>query len=486
MSKRMLRKLLSGILAISIVMGSGEHLALASEIQGQISDENIADGVEEDLQDNSAEDSRQSILSEETEEDFQAEQLPSEKVDEEEALQGDSEEDLETAPSVSEEEISAWEEKQLSQGFLDLGPDHLDAQNGVSAAAEGIENAGTGSASFSKITNLLVLVRFQDQTDDYMNAQNSARLDATYNSTSMQGSMKDYVEAMSYGELTVDTAIFPRSESTMYCSVQVEHTIDYYLTYSETPVITDNTERGYMTSEERFERERALCDEVLRKVKTEIESELTEAQLADNGDGYIDSISFAFDTIAADAKGRIQYADLLWPHKTSYASPVTIHGLYMSSYNFLSRGTDNVGMMGSTRQITSTAVHEFMHTLGLPDLYHYTKSGSPVGGWDVMASTARPTPQLLNAYYQREYMQWGDPLETISSSQNITITAPDFSDGSERYAVKLVSPYNTKEFFVAEFRSLEGYDRVLPAADSGYTPGLLVYRIVEEDAANNV
>ena len=486
MKKRMLQRLLSGILVFSIIMGTRQHLVLASEIQGQISDENALDSVEEDSQDNSAEESTQSILPEETEEESQAEQLPSEETEEEEVLQEEAEEDLEPASSVSEKEIAAWEEKQLSQGFLDLGPDHLDAQNGVSTAAEGIENADTGSASFSQINNLLVLVRFQDQTDDYMNAQNSARLDATYNSTSMMGSMKDYVEAMSYGELTVDTAIFPRSESTLYCSVQVDHTIDYYLTYSETPVITDNTERGYLTSSDRFAREKALCDEILRKVKAEIESELTEAQLDENGDGYIDSISFAFDTIAADAKGRIQYADLLWPHKTSYASPVTIHGIYMSSYNFLSRGTDNVGMMGSTRQVTSTAVHEFMHTLGLPDLYHYTKSGSPVGGWDVMSSTASPTPQLLNAYYQREYMQWGDPLETISSSQNITLTAPGFSDGSEKYAVKLVSPYNTKEFFVAEFRNLEGYDRVLPAADSGYTPGLLVYRIVEEDAANNV
>ena len=479
MRKRMLRKLLAGILAISIVMGSGEHLALASEIQGQISDENIADGVEEDPQDNFAEESMQNILPEESEEESQAEQLPSEEVDEEEVLQEDSEEDLEAASSVSEEEIAAWEEKQMSQGFLDLGPDHLDAQNGVSAASEGIENAGTGSASFSKINNLLVLVRFQDQTDDYMNAQNSARLDATYNSTSMQGSMKDFVEAMSYGELTVDTAIFPRSESTMYCSVQVEHTIDYYLTYSETPVITDNTERGYMTSEERFKRERALCDEILRKVKAEIESELTEAQLDENGDGYIDSISFAFDTIAADAKGRIQYADLLWPHKTSYASPVTVHGLYMSSYNFLSRGTDNVGMMG-TKQCSGIIVHEFLHTLGLPDLYRYSKEGTPVGKWDVMATTSVQRPQNLNAWYQREYMGWGEKLEEITQSQHVILYPACYEDSNEKYAVKIADPEHPNQFFVAEFRKTEGNDASL---SSSCTSGLLVYRIVDDFSA---
>ena len=79
----------------------------------------------------------------------------------------------------------------------------------------------------------------------------------------------------------------------------------------------------------------------------------------------------------------------------------------------------------------------------------------------VMANTASVTPQNLSAYYQREYMEWGEPLDTITKSTHVTLSAAQYDDPSEKYAVKIVSSSNPNEIFVVEFRNLSGNDQVL-------------------------
>lgn len=390
----------------------------------------------------------------------------SEDHDLEAFVESDSNEEDDTDAIGEERAQSAWEIQMRRQAFLDHGPDYLDAGNDISVASNEIDVFSSRSSDLENINNILVLVRFQGQ-DEYMNGENSIRLNRTYNT--MEGSMQEYISEMSYGELNVSTQFFPQSSSATYYSIEVDQPIEYYLAAT-----AENTE-GYFTFSERMEREKALCDEVLRKLKIENRSELQQYDFDSNADGYMDSISFAFDT--ASAIYPINHNDLLWPHKTSYVSSETINGISMYSYNFLSRGTDSWGIMGSEFSSSATAIHEFMHTLGLPDLYRYTRTGTPVGCWDVMANTASVKPQNLSAYYQREYMEWGEPLDTITKSTHVTLSAAQYDDPSEKYAVKIVSSSNPNEIFVVEFRNLSGNDQVLSSYCTG---GLLVYRMVND------
>ena len=43
------------------------------------------------------------------------------------------------------------------------------------------------------------------------------------------------------------------------------------------------------------------------------------------------------------------------------------------------------GLAGALYRSSTAVVHEFMHTLGLPDLYRYMdQSAYPMGPWDIM------------------------------------------------------------------------------------------------------
>ncbi len=55
----------------------------------------------------------------------------------------------------------------------------------------------------------------------------------------------------------------------------------------------------------------------------------------------------------------------------------------------------------------STFIHEFGHSLGLPDVYARTSSNS-TGGWEVMSATSSPSPQNLSAW-SRLQLGWLKP-----------------------------------------------------------------------------
>ena len=69
--------------------------------------------------------------------------------------------------------------------------------------------------------------------------------------------------------------------------------------------------------------------------------------------------------------------------------------------------------------------HEMFHSLGAPDLYHYTSDGiSPVGSWDLMENNANP-PQHMGAYMKYKYGNWISTIPTISTSGTYTLKSFD-------------------------------------------------------------
>jgi immune inhibitor A len=118
----------------------------------------------------------------------------------------------------------------------------------------------------------------------------------------------------------------------------------------------------------------------------------------------------AFADLTADEQAC---ADRIWPHRFSLAldlgkGPVMEgranarggvdigNGLWVLDYNVQSEYTE-----------VSTFIHEFGHSLGLPDIYAQQTSNS-TASWEAMSGTASPEPQELSAW-SRMVLGWLKP-----------------------------------------------------------------------------
>ncbi len=117
-----------------------------------------------------------------------------------------------------------------------------------------------------------------------------------------------------------------------------------------------------------------------------------------------------FDTLTKAEQGC---ADRLWPHRFSLSQNLgkgpTINnvtndrggidignGLWVLDYNMQSEYTE-----------VSTFIHEFGHSLGLPDVYASQTSNS-TASWEVMSATSSPEPQEMSAW-SRMVLGWMKP-----------------------------------------------------------------------------
>ena len=117
-----------------------------------------------------------------------------------------------------------------------------------------------------------------------------------------------------------------------------------------------------------------------------------------------------FDSLTADEQAC---ADRIWPHRFALSQNlgkgpsvdgamnarggVDIgNGLWVLDYNMQSEYTE-----------VSTFIHEFGHSLGLPDVYARQTNNS-TGSWEAMSSTTSPRPQELSAW-SRTVLGWMHP-----------------------------------------------------------------------------
>ena len=137
-----------------------------------------------------------------------------------------------------------------------------------------------------------------------------------------------------------------------------------------------------------------------------------------------------FDTLTTQ---ELECADRIWPHRfmvqrregqgpsvNGVRNPrggVPIReGLWARDYNMQSEYTE-----------PSTFIHEFGHSIGLPDVYARQTNNS-TGPWELMSSTASPSPQGLSAW-SRVTLGWLKP----------TVIFPPEADGAESLNASLVT-----------------------------------------------
>jgi M6 family metalloprotease-like protein len=326
--------------------------------------------------------------------------------------------------------------------WVNISPERMGEIRKQAVTQMGLSNSGR-APSTGTLNNIAIFIRFSDQTEY---TQNISTYNAMFNGTT-GNTMQSYFWEVSYNTLNIPTSYYP-TPSTTVVSWQDSHPRGYYSPYSSSNTI------GYSGDTERTDREFTLLVNAVNGVSSQIPTSLN---LDGDNDGMVDNVCFIIKG------GTDGWAELLWPHRWAiYDRYVYINSKRVYDFNFqLSDylSTSGVGVL----------CHEMFHSLGAPDLYHYSYDGLvPVGPWDVMENDGNP-PQHMSAYMKYKYGHWISTIPVLSTDGTYTLN-PLTSATNNCY--KIPSPNSSSEYFVVEYRRKTGtFENSLPGS------GLLVYRV---------
>ena len=299
------------------------------------------------------------------------------------------------------------------------------------------------------LNNISIFIRFSDD-EQFTNTFSS--IDNMFNDVSENAnSMINYFKAASYNALTIQTSFYPGHNGETIISYQDSYPKNYYQPYNS----VDNPD-GYNGDDERRGREFTLLQNAVAYVNNNYPVP-TNLNIDYDNDGYVDNVCFI-------VKGQVgEWSSLLWPHMwTLYDREVYINGKQVYTFNFQLADAKNYFNTG-------TMCHEMNHTLGAPDLYHYSSSGpTPVGSWDLMGTTLSP-PQQCGAYMKMKYGHWIDDIPEITQG-GIYELNPLGSSSPENVAYKIASS-DPDQYYVLEYR------KNTFCFDGVGNSGLLIYRI---------
>ncbi len=225
----------------------------------------------------------------------------------------------------------------------------------------------------------------------------------------------------------------------------------------------------------RYDTPDAMAYEVIERIRTSSPGnnpdclDVSGYNLDLNGDGCVDNLTILVQGDNINGEDH--------SFKTDYGGAETINGLYVRCYNAMP--SSGVLGGGGARLIS----HEFLHTLGLPDLYRKDivpgQEGGPVGIWDVMAGSASTVPQYPLGYLRaREGWLEGDQVGEITGSGTYTLTAvsqPDGIGGTRLFTIRTPMTQGDSEIICLEYR------QALPTPNYEHFPagygGLVMYRV---------
>lgn len=296
------------------------------------------------------------------------------------------------------------------------------------------------------INNLVVYIRFADEPEFTDSLAYYNRL--FNNSILNSNSMRNYFKEVSYNQLLVTSSFYPLTVNSFVVSFQDTGIRAYYKPYNET-----TNPLGY-TSSNKTQREHSLLKRASEYVANMVPDSLN---LDGDNDGKVDNVCFII------YGSNTAWADLLWPHRWSlYSVTAMIRGKRVYDYNFQlqnSLKSSGVGVL----------CHEMFHSLGAPDLYHYTSNGiSPMSRWDVMDANQNP-PQHMCAHMKMKYGTWISTIPEISAPGTYTMK---YLLSPSNNAYKISTPFSSIEYFVVEFRrKLSTFENSIPG------DGMLMIRI---------
>lgn len=219
------------------------------------------------------------------------------------------------------------------------------------------------------------------------------------------------------------------------------------------------------------------------------------SQYDNDGDGTIDALGIIYagggthDGCANDNGASGAADDNLWP-KSRSQSYATDDGVSTGNFIINSELTYNAGSYPGVGNCTVAQsiglfVHEFGHSLGLPDLYDSDGSSSGVSSWSTMGSQYLSTVVLADTPPHFDpWSKWR--LDWVSPDDKTTFVGNGPIDHVEddNYVIQMLDNPNgaeeggTGEYFLVENRQLVGFDSQLTGC------GLVVWHI-DEAKTNN-
>ncbi len=318
--------------------------------------------------------------------------------------------------------------------------------------------------------NLVILVRFPDQTTTYSQAQFSSLFNDTgYTYDGALGSVKDYYKEVSYGKLTVQSVVTPW--------ITLSHNAAYY---------GANGSDGFDVKPQQM---------VAEAIDLLHASGFDFTTVDGNGDGQVDGLDIIHSGRGEEWGGN--NTNYIWSHEwdLSSASPSlarTYNGVRMDHYHTESemRGWDNDH---STWGLTRIGVicHETGHFLGLPDLYDTSATNATYGlgrfclmaagswnGPDMGGYTDGSSPAHMSAWCKKT-LGWAAPTQLTTIG---TKTLPGIEISSTSMFLLRDSSFPSTEYFLIENKQGAGnFDAYLP----GPNMGILIWHIAEDKSDNS-
>ena len=298
------------------------------------------------------------------------------------------------------------------------------------------------------INNLVIFIRFsaeQEFTDT------KTTYDTMFNNNiSGTNSLYNYFKDASYNSLSVTSTFYPQTSGATVISYLDSHTRNYYQPFS-----VSNSE-GYQDNDTKTLREHTLLKNAIDNIASQVPTSLN---LDGDNDGNVDNVCFI---ISGDPGAG---NDLLWPHRWSlFSFTVNINGKKVYDYNLQLQNhikTNGAGVL----------CHEMFHSLGAPDLYHYSYDGlAPISSWDLMEDDLNP-PQNMCAYMKFRYGKWINSIPIIINAGTYLLNPLTSSTNN---CFRINSPNSSTEYYMVEYRKKASswtFESQIPGS------GLIIYRI---------
>ncbi|RKX28335.1 MAG: hypothetical protein DRP46_08785 [Candidatus Zixiibacteriota bacterium] len=334
-------------------------------------------------------------------------------------------------------------ENHLNQGkplpyYLQNRPELL--ERGINTPLKAASPAKTSvSGSFNA---LAILISFSDKAESV----DPAKFD-TLLFVNQQGSVRNYYNDVSYGQLDIISIDLPSSVGW----VQAPETYDYYCN-------DQNGTGAYPNNSQK------LCEDVTALIDPYVDF----SQYDNDGDGYVDAIIL----IHTGPGAEYSHSDSdIWSHQWSVWPPKSKDGVYICDYciqpeYWLSPGDMTCGVY----------CHELGHIFGLPDLYDTDYSSRGAGKWSVMSygswcgpSGMGSSPAWMDAWSRIE-LGFATAVNVLT---NVNSTLIENVEGGGNIYRLWSSGTIGDEYFLVENRQKTGYDSYLPGS------GLLIWHIDE-------
>ena len=295
-----------------------------------------------------------------------------------------------------------------------------------------------------QVDNLVLMVNFsEDGANTFQTDFSRYQEMYTGQESEPNRSLSQYISTISDGQVTVNT-YFPQVVNNVFLPVTIQGSAS---DYPDAP------------SGEQF------VQQVITAAQNMSELSFPSKLDSMRGDDYIDNLTIIVQVDENNTSGAFGSRKADWGDNQTL-----LHGWHVGAYNVLPTNMLRLGT--NYDQGYALASHEFLHTLGAPDLYRTAgEAGDPVGRWwDLMAG-----PNLTASYplaYTRSELRWMD-IETLKESGTYTLWPAEGASGNRAYILK--TSRSDSEFFVVEYRkkpeNKQDYDYYIPES------GLIVYRV---------